>query len=408
MVQQAQTSGKEIVDYAFWKGILLVVIVLVAALIYRFLVRADDQTQLQIKLKITMNKLTQSPSFIAVATKPDLCTRHCCSPAALHLGPKTVAVDRFDYSTAIADSWKQQTLLNIVKLRYMDLPVFVDVSSVVAGYSMQTGVSVNGTLSSKNAIQGNFVAAGGQAIYTDRPTITYTPMTGQKFLRGLMTPIEPKNIFFMLQSGYAADFILGLTVESLNGAHNRSTTAGAVREADPEFVRALQLMREVQVAGAVGMRVEENKDKTETAVMFFRRDNLPPDMVDKLAEIRRLLKLPEGQQQFNLIYSPVLGATNELAVGSRSMVQIMAAMASYADVPESDLKDGRATPSVQTTDSAGNRDPVEIKCSKEKPADAFAAVHYRNHWFWVDDRDWRTKRALTAVMFLFTMAETGG
>src|SRR5215475_10825782 len=85
-----------------------------------------------------------------------------------HLGPKTITVDRFDYSSAIADSWKQQTLLNIVKLRYMDLPVFVDVSSVVSGYSMQTGVSVNGTLSSENAIQGNFVSGSGQAIYTDR------------------------------------------------------------------------------------------------------------------------------------------------------------------------------------------------------------------------------------------------
>jgi len=36
-VQQAQTGGKELVNYAFWKGILLVVIALVAALIYRFL-----------------------------------------------------------------------------------------------------------------------------------------------------------------------------------------------------------------------------------------------------------------------------------------------------------------------------------------------------------------------------------
>jgi len=324
-----------------------------------------------------------------------------------HLGPQTVAVDRFDYSTAIADSWKQQTLLNVVKLRYQDLPVFVDVSSVVAGYSMQTGGSINGTLSSKNAIQGNYFAAGGQAIYTDRPTITYTPMTGQAFLRGLITPIEPKNIFFMLQAGYAADFVLGLTVESLNGVHNRSAAAGAVREADPEFVRVLQLLREVQAVGAIGMRVEENKDKFETAVIFFRRDNLPPEILDKLGEIRRLLKLPEGQQQFNLIYSPVGGAGGDLAVGSRSMLQIMAAMASFANVPESDLKEGRATPSLQTTNSTGNRDPVEIKCSNEKPADAFAAVHYRNHWFWVDDRDWRTKRALTAVMFLFTMAETG-
>ena len=37
VVQQARTGGKEIVDYAFWKGILLVVIALLAALIYRFL-----------------------------------------------------------------------------------------------------------------------------------------------------------------------------------------------------------------------------------------------------------------------------------------------------------------------------------------------------------------------------------
>jgi cell division septum initiation protein DivIVA len=36
-VQQAQAGGKEIVNYAFWKGVLLVVVVLLAALIYRFL-----------------------------------------------------------------------------------------------------------------------------------------------------------------------------------------------------------------------------------------------------------------------------------------------------------------------------------------------------------------------------------
>ena len=117
-----------------------------------------------------------------------------------HLGPKTVAVDRFDYSAAIADSWKQQTLLNVIKLRYMDLPVFMDVASIVSGYSMQTGVNVNGTLSSGSAVQGNFASIGGSAIYTDRPTITYVPMTGDKFLRGLVTPIDPKNIFFLLQS----------------------------------------------------------------------------------------------------------------------------------------------------------------------------------------------------------------
>jgi hypothetical protein len=325
------------------------------------------------------------------------------------IGPGSVSRDRFDYSTAIADSWKQQTLLNLVKLRYLDLPVFVDVSSVVAGYSLQTGVSVGGTVSSSKAIQGDFFTGAGQAIYTDRPTITYTPLTGQKFLRGLMTPIDPRNIFFMLQSGYAADFILALTVESLNGLHNRSTSGGMVRPADPEFVRVLQLMREVQVEEAVGMRVEVDKAKDSTAVLFFRRDNVSPETQDKIAEIRRLLQMPDGVQKFNLVYSPVLGATNELAVGSRSMVQIMGAFASFTEVPEQDVKEGRALPAMQSTNTAGNTDPVKIKCNNgTKPADAFAAVNYRDHWFWIDDRDWKSKRALTAVMFLFTMAETGG
>jgi len=63
-------------------------------------------------------KMTPRRNLLAVALAVVALT------GCAHLGPKTVAVDRFDYSTAIADSWKQQTLLNIVKLRYMDLPVF--------------------------------------------------------------------------------------------------------------------------------------------------------------------------------------------------------------------------------------------------------------------------------------------
>jgi hypothetical protein len=320
------------------------------------------------------------------------------------IGPRTVAVDRFDYSSAMAESWKQQTLLNIVKLRYVDLPVFVDVASVVAGYSLQTGVTVNGVVSSTGAVQGNYGGLGAQGVFTDRPTITYVPLTGEKFLRGLITPIDPKNIFFMLQAGYPADFILALTVESLNGVRNRAVASGAVRPADPEFVRVLELLRELQGEGAFSMRVEENKATGSTAVLLFRREGLSEETRRKGAELRQLLGMPPDVQRFELVYSPVRGASEEMTVNSRSMLQILTAFASFVDVPQEHIDRQMTRAALPTEDQLVGR----IRSGRERPESAYAAVEYRDHWFWVEDGDFSAKRALMAVMFFFTLAETGG
>lgn len=99
-----------------------------------------------------------------------------------------------------------------------------------------------------------------------------------------------------------------MTVESLNGVRNRSTAAGMMREADPDFLRAIALLHDVQAAGAVAMRVEVDKTKDSIAVVLFRSEDMPADIVEKVAEIRRLLKLPAGAQKLTLRYSPARGA----------------------------------------------------------------------------------------------------
>ncbi len=324
-----------------------------------------------------------------------------------HVGPKTVPLDRSDYGSSIAESWKEQTLLNIVKLRYLDLPVFMDVSSVVAGYSLQTGIKAEGVLSSEAAVQGNYGSVGGQAVYTDRPTVTYVPLTGEKFLRQLITPIDPKNIFFLIQSGYSAEFILRLTVDSLNGVRNQSLVGGRFTGGDPAFHRAVELIREVQSAGAVGMKVEEGKDRKSAAVIFFRREGLTGDVAAKAEEVRRLLGLPEEGQHFTLVYSPVRGKADELTVMSRSMLQILTSMAAFVDVPEEHLRAGVTASTLENVSAESYEGPVRIRSGREKPPEAFAAVRYRGSWFWIDDSDLVSKRALLAVVFFFTLAESG-
>lgn len=323
------------------------------------------------------------------------------------IGPRTITHDRIDYSDAVGDSWKTQMLLNVVKLRYMDLPIFVDVAQIVGGYTLQTQVTVGGTVSTEKAVQGNFFNAAGAAQYTDRPTITYSPLTGDKFLRALMTPIEPKAVFSMLESGYAADFVLGMTLESLNGVNNRSIAAGTLREADPRFIKALQLLREIQTTGAFGVRVEQTPDKQQSVVFFFRGEGeVPPEIDAKTVEVRKLLQLEANNRRYKLVYSPARGVKGELGVGTRSVLQVMQALASYVDVPPEHVKERRALPSLEP--DTGNPGAIRIYSGPKKPTDAFATITYQGRWFWVDERDWRTKRALSVVMLLFTLANTGG
>ena len=169
----------------------------------------------------------------------------CCAIIAgscTSIGPGTVTRDRGDYGAAIGDSWKQQTLLNIVKLRYADFPVFLEVGQVIAGYQMQTsvsaGIAAQNYITSAVGIQPALAGTvGASGTYIDRPTVIYAPLTGTDFIKKLMSPIPPSAVLFLLQSGYSATVVMQIAVDSVNGVANESRRAGMKRPADPRFAR---------------------------------------------------------------------------------------------------------------------------------------------------------------------------
>jgi len=83
-------------------------------------------------------------------------------------------------------------------------------------------------------------------------------------------------------------------------------------------------------------------------------------------------------------------------------------MAAQVDVPAEHIAQGRASPGF---DSSPGRDErlrlVRIHSSKDKTGRALRGDSLPELWFWIDDRDLKTKRSFAFMMMLFTLAETG-
>ena len=211
--------------------------------------------------------------------------------ACTSIGKGTIPRDRFDYTQAISDSWKEQTLLNIVKIRYADMPLFVEVASIVSGYTLERVVNLGATSSSSDAAQGDFLNFGGAVKFIDRPTITYKPLTGQQFNTSFMRPIPPQAIIFLMQSGWSADLVLLLSVEAINGMRSKVAVGNNQREGDQDYYRTVKLLREIQLSGAVGLQIIKSELEGESTLLIFHKKNISQEIKNKNEEIKKLLGL---------------------------------------------------------------------------------------------------------------------
>ncbi|MGA9565269.1 MAG: hypothetical protein WBS19_07090, partial [Candidatus Korobacteraceae bacterium] len=322
------------------------------------------------------------------------------------IGPQSVARDRHLYAASLSDSWKEQTLLNIVKMRYLDPPVFVDVGNIVASYSLVQGVSAGGNIVPNN--QTPDATVGGFGTYSNTPTITYTPLTGSKFIRGLATPFPPEAIFSSIEAGMPADVILFASVVSINGLRNQEATLQGITPADPDFHRVRALARKIQLSGAVRIEVKKQAGEEMVSFMTFRTEKVPPEVQSDIAELRQLLKLDPAASEYQVRFGAVPENNREIAVITRSILSMMQTMAAEVGVPKEDLARGWAFPGFEHAEATpGVVRLIHIHSGKSVPADAFVSVKYENNWFWIDKGDLESKQMFSLIMMLFTMVDTG-
>lgn len=324
------------------------------------------------------------------------------------VGATTVARDRFDYVSAISDSWKRQALLNLVMLRYADAPVYVDIVSIINTYELQSQVHVGAAWGGTPPF-GDMFDVGGSGRYTDRPTITYTPQSGERFTRSLMTPIPVPGILFLLQAGYPADYVFRICVQTINGHSNSYGSEMRGRDMDEGFLELITLMREVQRQGGLGMRIKpEGKDKKSAIVMFFR-PTLPPAVAKKVLRIKTMLGINSTLNEIRVVYGTFATGDAEIAILSRSMLQIQINYASFIAVPESHVAEGSvmASPHKDMPVESRLQSLINVHSDSSRPANAHVAVRYQDYWYWIDRSDYHSKRLFSFLMFLFSLTEEG-
>jgi len=319
-------------------------------------------------------------------------------------GAKTIVPSRFDYSAAIQRSWKEEMLLNVVRRRYLDPPMFMAVQQVITQYSFDRSASVfwegDETLYPGASVAGR---------WAESPTITYSPMSGERFMRVLLEPIPPAALISLVQGGWPIDTVFSIAVRSLNGLNAGSQVPLFKRTGDPQFFEALAVLKDLQSNGGFSMRVEQKAGATGVVAVFRGRD-LDQATLAAGKQARQLLHLNPEAQEFTLAIGATQKNDTEIAMLTRSLIEILGETSAGVDVPASDEDEGRAVkmrPPGASDLTASFK--LRVRSSKDKPpADsAFTAVQYRKRWFWVDDRDLTSKSSLSFLLMLFMLAESG-
>jgi hypothetical protein len=338
--------------------------------------------------------------------------------ACTSLGPRTLPRDRFDYSAAIAQSRNEHMLLNIVRLRYMQMPNFLTVSSVIAGYTYEGGIGVSGT-KAINPFDESTISGAANLRYQERPTITYSPLAGQDFARRLMKSVPIEVIFGLGQAGWSTDNLMRIAVqrigdtENMSFAHIGSEQAFRAEAEKLElFDRVIKLMQRLDERNAfevLRVDADEDEDLEDEPPLFRFARTMTPELRLLADELKGHLGLDPGRDSFEVTNRLTYRHAREILIQTRSMLAMMSFVSRSVDVPEADAAANRVRsmpPDVQ--EIIHERGPLRIRSQIERPEDPYVAVPFRDHWFFIQGDDHRSKRAFTTLLVLFELLAPGG
>lgn len=312
----------------------------------------------------------------------------------VQLGPQLMQAGRNDYNQVLAQTDDEEMLLNLVRIRYADSPVFMDVTSLTTSFNWKQGLEAQAFRFQRDSGQSN-VGVRGSLDYSESPTITYTPLGGADFVRSVLTPIRLEALLLLARSGWSVERLLRVMAGRMNGLSNAFPASGPTpRTAPPfeEFRRAAEALRALQNQGLVTSGYQGDGDERLLALRIEPEAAGSPALADLssltgLSPVAGIVALDRSGKRLR---------PDALGLELRSLAGVMFFLSHAVDLPQRDIDAGRVT----VTRTEGGEpfdwrlvvgDLLQIKSQDRAPANATIAVKYRDTWFYIDDSDIESK-----------------
>jgi len=276
---------------------------------------------------------------------------------------------------------------------------------VVAGYTLQ-GTAQAGLNAYPSAGKGDFASLLGTAQYTDRPTFTMSPVVGEHFVEAYLRPFSPADVVPLVEGGTPVDVLFRLVARSVGPLQNTHPLGGPDRGGSPDFPRLLRALRTLQEAGA--LRVRLRREKGGAARVFLAFDTRhAPSVRGVVPEVFRLLRVDPSSREVEVVYGADQGraGAREIPVLTRSLLNVLYAVAAEIQVPEEDVRAGRTAATLRGPGTP--RPAIVVRAGPSEPAAAYAAVRAEGRWYWVDGADFDSKTAFAILEVLKAIAEGG-
>ncbi|WP_322104504.1 hypothetical protein [Paraburkholderia sp. J41] len=321
----------------------------------------------------------------------------------VHVGPTRLRADQVDYARALGDAKKREILAAVVGLRYGDAPAFLTVSSIIAAYQFDSSVGATGNVGSGS--MPNYALATGSVSYSNHPTFTFTPTTGEAFASAYIRPLAPELVLPLAEGGIPVDLLLRITAQSIGGLQNGSALGGEDSAGAAGFFQLLQALRRLQLAGELNVESRNENGHTNVYLAVGAANSAQPGAVSAdLALVRQLLHLSGNTRTYQVVYGPSAQGGDRIPMVTRSVLGILTNIGAQVQVPPEQVASGATKPTVGLI--GGETRPIIIVHEGGKPEErAYVAVDYEGTAYWVARNDFDSKYAFTVLQNLIALAE---